>query len=55
MAALILAWARGVPSRWASDRFDVVWRLASSQARQDRDVRPGLSKLLAGDSAKPII
>lgn len=54
IATLILGSAKGVPRRWASNRFDVVWRFTSSKNGKTWRFDQVCQMVLAGDSSKPI-
>jgi hypothetical protein len=53
IAGLILGSLKGVPERWPSRRFDVVWRFTSSRSGA-WTFDQVCQLVLAGDSAKPI-
>jgi hypothetical protein len=53
IAGLILGSAKGVPSPWPGDRFDVVWRFTSSGSG-GWTFDQVCQQVLAGDSAQPI-
>ncbi|CAN5859334.1 hypothetical protein BH11PSE3_BH11PSE3_05510 [soil metagenome] len=54
MAAALLGGARGVPSNWPSDRFDVMWRFTRDAAGQPWRFDQLCQRLLPGDGSKPI-
>jgi hypothetical protein len=53
IAGLIAGSLKGIPKRWPSRRFDVVWRFTSSKSGKWKFDQV-CQQVLAGDSAKPI-
>jgi broad specificity phosphatase PhoE len=52
IADLIVGNMKGIPKRWPSRRFDVVWQFTSSKSKWKFE--QVCQQVLAGDSAKPI-